>query len=419
ETSPPPRFTEASLTAELEKKGIGRPSTYASTISTIQDRGYVRKQGSALVPSWIAFSVIRLLEQHFKDYVDYEFTADMEADLDKIANGQAVGATWLKHFYFGQDSEPGLLSIVNNLGEIDAREIISVPIAEGITLRVGKFGPYLESSVAVVDPETGEVVESARANVPEDLAPDELTAAKAIELMETAAPEERVLGTDPHTGHSVVAKNGRYGAYVTEIIPEPTAEQLANAPVEYYKNGKPKPPKKPVKAKPRTGSLFASMGVDTVTLDEALQLMSLPRVLGQDADGNPITVQNGRFGPYLKKGTDSRSIGSEEEIFTITLEQALEIYSQPKQRGARAAVPPLAEFGPDPISEKNIVVKEGRFGPYITDGVTNITVPRTTALEELTRERAVELLAEKRAKGPVKRTTTARKAPARKAAAKK
>jgi DNA topoisomerase-1 len=419
ETSPPPRFTEASLTAELEKKGIGRPSTYASTISTIQDRGYVRKQGSALVPSWIAFSVIRLLEQHFHDYVDYDFTADMEADLDKIANGQEAGPAWLKHFYFGADSEPGLLSIVNNLGEIDAREINSIPITDGITLRVGKFGPYLESSVPTVDPKTGEVVESARANVPEDLAPDELTAAKAIELMETAAPEERVLGADPHTGHTIVAKNGRYGAYVTEIIPEMTEEQLANQPVEYYKNGKPKPAKKPVKAKPRTGSLFASMSVDTITLDEALQLMSLPRVLGQDADGNPITVQNGRFGPYLKKGTDSRSIGSEEEIFTITLEQALEIYSQPKQRGARAAVPPLAEFGPDPVSEKNIVVKEGRFGPYITDGITNITVPRSTSVEELTREQAVELLAEKRAKGPVKRTTTARKAPARKAAAKK
>ncbi|KRE79452.1 type I DNA topoisomerase [Arthrobacter sp. Soil763] len=419
ETSPPPRYTEASLTAELEKRGIGRPSTYASTISTIQDRGYVRKQGSALVPSWIAFSVIRLLEQHFHDYVDYDFTADMEADLDKIANGQEAGPAWLKHFYFGADSEPGLLSIVNNLGEIDAREINSIPITDGITLRVGKFGPYLESSVPTVDPKTGEVVESARANVPEDLAPDELTAAKALELMETAAPEERVLGTDPHTGHTVVAKNGRYGAYVTEIIPEMTEEQLASLPVEYYKNGKPKPPKKPVKAKPRTGSLFASMSVDTITLDEALQLMSLPRVLGQDAEGNPITVQNGRFGPYLKKGTDSRSIGSEEEIFTITLEQALEIYSQPKQRGARAAVPPLAEFGPDPVSEKNIVVKEGRFGPYITDGITNITVPRSTAIEELTREQAVELLAEKRAKGPVKRKAPARKAPARKAAAKK
>ena len=419
ETSPPPRYTEASLTAELEKKGIGRPSTYASTISTIQDRGYVRKQGSALVPSWIAFSVVRLLEQHFRDYVDYEFTADMEADLDKIANGEAAGPAWLRHFYFGEDTDPGLLSIVNNLGEIDAREINSIPITDEITLRVGKFGPYLESSTATVDPETGEVIEAARANVPEDLAPDELTAAKAVELMETAAPEERVLGTDPHTGHTIVAKNGRYGAYVTEIIPEMTDEQLANLPVEYYKNGKPKPAKKPVKAKPRTGSLFASMSVDTITLDEALQLMSLPRVLGQDAEGNPITVQNGRFGPYLKKGTDSRSIGSEEEIFTITLEAALEIYSQPKQRGARAAVPPLAEFGPDPVSEKNIVVKEGRFGPYITDGVTNITVPRSTSIEELTRERAVELLAEKRAKGPVKRTTTARKAPARKAAAKK
>jgi DNA topoisomerase I len=269
ETSPPPRYTEASLTAELEKKGIGRPSTYASTISTIQDRGYVRKQGSALVPSWIAFSVIRLLEQHFHDYVDYEFTADMEADLDKIANGQAAGPAWLKHFYFGEDSEPGLLSIVNNLGEIDAREINSIPITDAITLRVGKFGPYLESSTAVVDPETGEVVEAARANVPEDLAPDELTAAKAVELMETAAPEERVLGADPHTGHTVVAKNGRYGAYVTEVIPEMTEEQLANQPVEYYKNGKPKPPKKPVKAKPRTGSLFASMSVDTITLDHA------------------------------------------------------------------------------------------------------------------------------------------------------
>ncbi|WP_045730466.1 type I DNA topoisomerase [Pseudarthrobacter chlorophenolicus] len=415
ETSPPPRYTEASLTAELEKKGIGRPSTYASTISTIQDRGYVRKQGSALVPSWIAFSVIRLLEQHFSDYVDYEFTADMEGDLDKIANGQAAGTSWLRHFYFGEDSDPGLLSIVNNLGEIDAREINSIPITDQITLRVGKFGPYLESSAATVDPKTGEIVESPRANVPEDLAPDELTAAKAVELMETAAPEERVLGADPHTGHTVVAKNGRYGAYVTEVIPEMTEEQIAAQPVEYYKNGKPKPPKKPVKAKPRTGSLFKSMTVESVTLDEALQLMSLPRALGEDSEGNLITVQNGRFGPYLKKGTDSRSIGTEEEIFTITLEQALEIYSQPKQRGARAAVPPLAEFGPDPVSEKNIVVKEGRFGPYITDGITNITVPRATSLEELTREQAVELLAEKRAKGPVKRTAT-RKAPAKKKA---
>ncbi|ALE07230.1 DNA topoisomerase I [Arthrobacter sp. ERGS1:01] len=416
ETSPPPRFTEASLTKEMEERDIGRPSTYASTLSTIMDRGYVRKQGSALVPSWVAFSVIRLLEQHFTDYVDYKFTAGMETGLDRIANGQEQGSDWLKRFYFGDDEDAGLLSIVNNLGEIDARDINSMPITDTLVLRVGKFGPYLESTVPTLDPKTGEIIEAARANVPEDLAPDELTPAKAQELMETAAPEERVLGVDPASGHTVVAKNGRYGAYVTEVIPEMTEEEIANQPVEYYKNGKPKPPKKPVKAKPRTGSLFKTMTVDSVTLDEALAIMSLPRVLGTDAEGTEITVQNGRFGPYLKKGSDSRSIGSEEEIFTITLEAALEIYSQPKQRGARTAVPPLAEFGDDPVSGKKIVVKEGRFGPYITDGVTNITVPRGTDVEELTREIAIGLLADKRERGPVKRTA---KAPAKKPPAKK
>ncbi|MBP2412392.1 DNA topoisomerase-1 [Arthrobacter stackebrandtii] len=421
DTSPPPRFTEASLTKEMEERDIGRPSTYASTLSTIMDRGYVRKQGSALVPSWIAFSVVRLLELHFTDYVDYEFTAGMETGLDRIANGQEQGSDWLKHFYFGGDGDRGLQDIVNNLGEIDAREINSMPITDTLVLRVGKFGPYLESTVPTVDAKTGEIIEAARANVPEDLAPDELTPEKAQELMDTAAPEERVLGVDPETGHTVVAKNGRYGPYVTEVIPEMTAEQIANQPVEYYKNGKPKPPKKPVKAKPRTGSIFKSMTVDTVTLEEALAIMSLPRVLGTDAEGTEITVQNGRFGPYLKKGSDSRSIGTEEEIFTITLEQALEIYSQPKQRGARAAVPPLAEFGDDPVSEKKIVVKEGRFGPYITDGITNITVPRGTEIEELTRETAIALLADKRERGPVKRTAKApaKKAPAKKPAAKK
>ncbi len=417
ETSPPPRFTEASLTKEMEERDIGRPSTYASTLSTIMDRGYVRKQGSALIPTWIAFSVIRLLEQHFTSYVDYKFTAGMETGLDRIANGEDKGSEWLKHFYFGDGADAGLLAIVNNLGEIDARDINSMPIGENLVLRVGKFGPYLESTVPTLDPKTGEIIEAARANVPEDLAPDELTPAKARELMETAAPEERVLGVEEATGRTIVAKNGRYGPYVTELIPEMTEEEIANQPVEYYKNGKPKPPKKPVKAKPRTGSLFTSMTVDTVTLEEALAIMSLPRVLGADAEGNEITVQNGRFGPYLKKGSDSRSIGSEEEIFTITLEAALQIYSQPKQRGARAAVPPLAEFGDDPVSEKKIVVKEGRFGPYITDGITNITVPRGTDVEELTREIAIELLADKRERGPVKRTAKApakRKAPARK-----
>ncbi|KHL05419.1 type I DNA topoisomerase [Sinomonas humi] len=400
QTSPPPRYTEASLVKTLEERGIGRPSTYAATISTIMDRGYVRTRGNALVPSWIAFSVVRLLEDYFHDYVDYDFTAEMEEDLDRIAAGQQAGAEWLSDFYFGGEGKPGLTTIVNGLGEIDARVVNSVEIAPGIVLRVGKYGPYLEKPLPADAPEDA-VPE--RANVPEDLAPDELTADKARELMESAGPEERVLGTDPLTGHTVVAKNGRYGAYVTEVIPEPTPEQLAAQPVEYYKNGKPKPPKKPAKVKPRTASLFKSMSVDTVTLDEALKLMSLPRALGNDEEGNVITVQNGRFGPYLKKGSDSRSIGSEEEIFTITLEDALKIYAQPKTRGGRTAAAPLAEFGDDPESGKPIVVKEGRFGPYITDGVTNITVPRATAIEELTRERAVELLAEKRAKGPVKR----------------
>lgn len=419
DTTPPARYTEASIVAELEKREIGRPSTYAPTISTIMDRGYVTKRGGALVPSWIAFSVIRLLEEHFAKYVDYEFTARLEDDLDEIAAGHVKREDWLKGFYFGDDNRDGLAADVENLGEIDARAINSIDIADGIVLRVGKFGPYLEE---VLPADAPEGTEPARANVPEDLAPDELTADKARELMESTGPDERVLGVDPGTGREIVAKDGRYGAYVTEVIPELTAEEIAAIPVEYYKNGKPKPPKKPVKEKPRTGSLFKSMSLDTVTLEDALKLLSLPRVLGTDSEGVEITAQNGRFGPYLKKGTDSRSLASEDEIFSTTLEQALEIYSQPKQRGARQTVPPLAEFGPDPVSEKNIVVKEGRFGAYITDGVTNITVPRDTPLEELTRERAIELLADKRARGPVKRgakTTTAKATAAKSTAAKK
>ncbi|WP_404286455.1 type I DNA topoisomerase [Glutamicibacter arilaitensis] len=418
ETSPPARYTEASIVAELEKREIGRPSTYAPTISTIMDRGYVTKRGGALVPSWIAFSVIRLLEEHFAKYVDYDFTARLEDDLDEIAQGNRARTDWLNMFYYGgkgETSPEGLKHVVDNLGDIDARAINSIRITDDITLRVGKFGPYLERAI----PEGAEEgTDPQRANVPEELAPDELTAEKAEELFATAQVSERELGVEEATGRQIVAKDGRYGAYVTEIIPELTEEDIAAQPVEYYKNGKPKPPKKPVKVKPRTASLFKNMTVETVTLDEALQLMSLPRVLGADAEGEEITVQNGRFGPYLKKGSDSRSIESEEQIFTITLEEALAIYAQPKQRGRRAAVPPLAEFGVDPTSEKNIVVKDGRFGPYITDGVTNITVPRTSSLEELTREQAIELLADKRARGPVKRTA-AKKAPAKKPAAKK
>ncbi|MDY6055235.1 type I DNA topoisomerase [Micrococcus sp.] len=425
ETTPPARYTEASIVAELERREIGRPSTYAPTISTIMDRGYVSKRGNALVPSWTAFAVIGLLEDFFGQYVDYDFTARMEDDLDRIAAGELAREAWLQTFYFGAPAEQtergveGLKNVVENLGEIDARAVNSLPVTEDITLRVGQYGPYLERRLPAGSPE-GTTPE--RANVPEDLAPDELTPAKAEELFAGSGSGERVLGTDPETGREILAKDGRYGPYVTEVIPEMTEEQLQAwmdaQPTEYYKNGKPKPKKKPAKQKPRTGSLFKGMSVDTVTLEQALQLMSLPRIVGADAEGEVITAQNGRFGPYLKKGTDSRSLESEEQIFTITQEQALEIYAQPKQRGRGAAKPPLAEFGEDPVSGKKVTVKEGRFGPYVTDGVTNITVPRGRAPEELTAEEAYQLLADKRAKGPAKKPAT-RKAPARRATAKK
>ncbi len=432
DTTPPPRYTEASLVKVLDELGIGRPSTYAATISTIMDRGYVNNKGGSLVPSWTAFSVVRLLEEHFSKYVDYEFTAAMEEDLDRIARGEEARADWLHDFYFGGGDKHGLKPIVDNLGDIDARAINSIEIADGINLRVGKFGPYLETG-GEINTETGEITDPVRANVPADLAPDELTAEKAAELIEQGKQDGRELGVDPATGRTIVARDGRFGPYVTEVIPEMTEEEIQAwmdaQPTEYYKNGRAKPKKKPKPEKPRTASLFKSMDLATVTLDDALKLMSLPRVLGTDEEGTEITVQNGRFGPYLKKGTDSRSIGSEEEIFTITLEQALEIYSQPKQRGRAAAKPPLAELGIDPVSEKKIVVKDGRFGPYITDGTTNITVPRSETIESLTHTRAVELLAEKRAKGPAKKKapakkktaakkTTAKKTTAKKASAK-
>ncbi|MCM3688739.1 type I DNA topoisomerase [Kocuria rosea] len=426
-TSPPPRYTEASLVKALDELGIGRPSTYAAVISTIMDRGYVRVRGSALIPSWTAFSVVRLLEEHFSDYVDYDFTAEMEEGLDRIARGEEDSTDWLQEFYFGaQGHENGLKPIVDDLGEIDARAINSIPVTEDITLRVGKFGPYLETSGSV-DPETGEIAEPVRANVPEDLAPDELTAEKARELIETGRADGRELGRDPESGRTIVAKDGRYGPYVTEVIPEPTAEELAAQPVEYYKNGKPKPPKKPVKAKPRTGSLLSSMSLQDVTLEDALKILSLPRVLGTAPDGEEITVQNGRFGPYLKKGTDSRSLQSEEQLFTVTLDEALAIYAQPKQRGRGTAKPPLADLGADPITERPMVIKDGRFGPYVTDGETNVTVPRSETIEQITPERASQLLAEKRAKGPAPKKTArtaaaapaARKTPAKKSSATK
>ncbi|MCX5559544.1 type I DNA topoisomerase [Streptomyces sp. NBC_00038] len=404
-TKPPARYTEASLVKELEEREIGRPSTYASIIGTILDRGYVFKKGTALVPSFLSFAVVNLLEKHFGRLVDYDFTAKMEDDLDRIARGEAQSIPWLRRFYFGEgeargaaeagngdgDHLGGLKELVTDLGAIDAREVSSFPVGNDITLRVGRYGPYIERGEK--DSENHQ-----RADVPEDLAPDELTIELAEELLAKPSGDFE-LGADPVTGHQIIARDGRYGPYVTEVLPEGTPKTGKNA------------------VKPRTASLFKAMSLDTVTLDDALKLMSLPRVVGKDAEGVEITAQNGRYGPYLKKGTDSRSLTAEDQLFTITLEEALEIYSQPKQRGRAAAKPPLKELGEDPVSGKPVVVKDGRFGAYVTDGETNATLRSDDSVEEITPERGFELLAEKRAKAPAKKT--AKKAPAKKTATKK
>ncbi|MFI6644416.1 type I DNA topoisomerase [Streptomyces sp. NPDC050504] len=413
-TKPPARYTEASLVKELEEREIGRPSTYASIIGTILDRGYVFKKGTALVPSFLSFAVVNLLEKHFGRLVDYDFTAKMEDDLDAIARGEAQSVPWLRRFYFGEaagdgagagaasaagngdgDHLGGLKELVTDLGAIDAREISSFPVGDGIVLRVGRYGPYIERGEKGADGHQ-------RADVPEDLAPDELSVEYAEELLAKPSGDFE-LGKDPESGNQIVAKDGRYGPYVTEVLPEGTPKTGKNA------------------VKPRTASLFKSMSLDTVTLQDALRLMSLPRVVGADAEGVEITAQNGRYGPYLKKGTDSRSLTEEEQLFTITLEEALAIYAQPKQRGRAAAKPPLKELGTDPVSERPVVVKDGRFGPYVTDGETNATLRTGDSVEEITPERGYELLAEKRAKGPAKKTAkkAVKKAPAKKATAKK
>jgi DNA topoisomerase-1 len=400
-TNPPARFTEASLVKTLEELGIGRPSTYASIISTILDRGYVFKRGTALVPSFTAFAVIGLLEQHFARLVDYGFTASMEDDLDDIANGQREREQWLANFYFGgpdgqaTDGE-GLRDLVQHrLGEIDAREVNSIPIGtaedgELIVVRVGRYGPYVQHG-------------DERASVPEDLPPDELTIEKAVSLLEKQS-DERLLGQDPATGEPVLVRAGRYGPYVT-------TQPLDGQPA-------------------RTASLFASMSPETVGLPDALRLLSLPRVLGKDpANGEEVTAQNGRYGPYVKRGTETRSLESEEALFTVALDDALALLAAPKARGRRAAAAaPLRELGNDPATGKPVVVKEGRFGPYVTDGETNASLRKGDSVEEVTIERAAELLAERRAKGPAeprkrpgaKRTSGARKTtrPAKKTAAK-
>ncbi|HJB10579.1 MAG TPA: type I DNA topoisomerase [Candidatus Brachybacterium merdavium] len=403
-TSPPPRYTEASLVRALEERGIGRPSTYASTVATVQDRGYVLRRGTALVPSWTAFAVVRLLEEHFETYIDYDFTAHMEQQLDRMARGELDRSGYLKDFYLsdGTDGPIGLKPMVDDLGDIDARAINSIEIGEGITLRVGRYGAYVER---LPRDEQGQVIEGAdpqRASVSDDIAPDELTVELSQQLLEKAKDNGRVLGTDPESGHELVAKDGRFGPYITEVLPQDPDDKTPKS-------------KRP---KPRTASLLKSMDLSTVTLEDALKLLSLPRVVGTTEDGTEVTAQNGRYGPYLKKGSDSRSLETEEQLFTITMEEAEKLYAQPKTRGRAAAKPPLKELGTDPTSEKPIVIKDGRFGPYITDGTTNVSLRATETVEEITESVAIEKLAVKRAKGPAKkpaRKATAKKAPAKRA----
>ncbi|WP_313480139.1 type I DNA topoisomerase [Microbacterium sp.] len=411
-TTPKPRYTEASLVKALEEHGIGRPSTFASIIGTVIDRGYATKRGQALVPTWLAFSVVRLLEQHFADLIDYDFTAALEDDLDAIARGEQNRVEWLKSFYYGSENQVGLRQVVDNLGEIDARALNSTRITDDATLRFGKYGPYLE----VVDPANLEA-KPRIVNVPEDLAPDELTADKARELIDAPVAGDRVLGENPENGKIIVVKDGRFGPYVQENDPVSDDDSVDEATGEVVDKPK-KKTKKDAAPKPRTASLFRSMSVDTIDLDTALQLLSLPRVVGADpATGEEITAQNGRFGPYLKKGTDSRSLESESQIFDVTLEQALELYAQPKY-GGRKASSALKEFEADPVSGKPIRIRDGRFGAYVTDGETNVTIPRGQTPDDVTFEIAVQMLADKRAKGPAAKRG-AKKAPAKKAPAKK
>ena len=360
-TQPPSRYTEPTLVRALEERGIGRPSTYAAILSTIVDRGYVFKKGTALVPTFTAFSVVNLLERHFEQLVDFDFTKRMEDDLDRIAAGEQERVAWLKRFYFGDGGDPGLHHLVtDHLDEIDARAVnsIEIPGSEAV-VRVGRYGPYIE---------LGEQ----RVSLPADIAPDELTPEKVDELL--AQPDSKTLGVDPDAGTEIVVRSGRYGPYVTETLPEGSEE------------------------KPRTASLFAGMSPETVTLDDALRLLSLPRVVGE-LDGEPVTAQNGRYGPYIKRGSESRSLENEDQLFTVTVEQAQALLAEPpRRRGRKGARGPLKELGADPASGKPIVVKDGRFGPYVTDGETNASLRRADTPEAITLERAVELLTERRAK---------------------
>jgi DNA topoisomerase-1 len=407
-TQPPARYTEASLVKALEELGVGRPSTYSSIIDTILNRGYVWKKGSALVPTWTAFAVTGLLEQHFAKLVDYGFTAGMEEDLDEIARGDEESVPWLTRFYFGDGGpdqaqpvagdggDDGLKRMVHDrLDQIDALEVNSIPIGDGtsdIVVRVGRYGPYLQAG-------------DRRVSVPEDLTPDELSVARANELLEAPPATDRELGADPETSLPVLVRNGRFGTYV----------QLGRA--------------EDVEGKPRTASLLRTMTPESVTLDDALRLLTLPRTVGVDPTNNePIVAENGRYGPYLRRGgTDSRetrSLDSEEQLFTVTLDEAVALFAQPKTRRGQTSAAPLAEFGTDPVSGGVITLKEGRFGPYVTDGATNASLRKGDTLATMTNERAAELLAARRARvaeeGPSRgRKSAGRSASATKAAPKK
>ncbi|MDU4570153.1 type I DNA topoisomerase [Corynebacterium sp.] len=448
-TNPPARYTEASLVKKMEDLGIGRPSTYASIIKTIQDRGYVVSRGNALVPSWVAFAVVGLLEENFTELVDYDFTSSMEDELDQIATGIEDGTAWLNGFYFGNAEaneqkaasiarHGGLKSLIDvNLEAIDARKVNSLRLytdTEGrdVFVRVGRYGPYIERAVGTNDDGS---IEYQRANLSETVTPDGLNEELAEKLF--ATPQGgRELGENPANGRMIVAKEGRFGPYVTEVVrdderekaegeaEEVVAKERAEEDKQRAEEGKraknwetktaAKQKEKRVKEyienklKPGTASLFSSMEPSTVTLEEALQLLSLPREVGED-DGVMITAQNGRYGPYLKKGTDSRSLAKEEQIFTITLDEARRIYAEPKRRGRAAAQPPIKQLGDNDVSGKPMTVKDGRFGPYVTDGTTNASLRRGDDPEQLTDARANELLSERRAKeasGETKKKST-------------
>ena len=405
ETQPPARFTEASLVRALEELGVGRPSTYASIMGTIVDRGYVWKKGSALIPSWKAFAVIRLLEQHFPQLVDYAFTARMEDELDSIASGEEDVVPWLSRFYLGpsNDQQPanvngvamgvGLRELVSpdHLEAIDARKVSSVVLGQDeagqdICVRYGKWGAYLQRGD-----------EGDRANLDDTIPPDEMTLEKAIELLEMPS-DERELGKDPESGEIVIAKSGRFGPYV----------QLGATPEDR-------------KEKPKTASLFKAMSLETITLEEALKLLSLPRQVGKGDDGEPIEALNGRYGPYLKHGKETRSLEKEEQIFEVSLEEAKKILAQPKTRGRRSAAnaEPLKTLGEDPVSGSPIQVKEGRWGPYVTDGETNASLRKGDSIEEITTERAADLLQMRRDRGPVKKKRATKKKTTKKTSKKK